>query len=264
MVPRLPEIKSSLGLSNAGLGTAIVAVPIGSLAAGPLAPRSSEDGGRDGSRPSVWPVWPCRWRWSRSRGHDRRLLMPSWLSEPATPSRMSARTRMASGCKGCSAAPSCTESTPCGASAQWPAACLVLRQPAPGSTSPSTSAPRQPPSSPSPWRPFATCLRGPTHPRRKSATRRGITHVDASPVGAYGCWRCSVCWPRARTSCRTPGRHGERLPRRRARGLRRSRGRSLHRHAGGADCRQAGRRSSGRSVRPAADSPVGGVVVAAA
>lgn len=38
LVPRLPEIKSSLELSNAGLGTAIAAVPIGALAAGPLAP----------------------------------------------------------------------------------------------------------------------------------------------------------------------------------------------------------------------------------
>ena len=38
LVPRLPEIKSSLELSNAALGTAIAAVPIGALAAGPLAP----------------------------------------------------------------------------------------------------------------------------------------------------------------------------------------------------------------------------------
>ncbi|MCC2314910.1 MFS transporter [Cellulomonas xiejunii] len=38
LVPRLPEIKDRLGLSNAELGTAIAAMPLGALAAGLLAP----------------------------------------------------------------------------------------------------------------------------------------------------------------------------------------------------------------------------------
>ncbi|WP_028661299.1 MFS transporter [Nocardioides insulae] len=38
LIPRLPEIKDQLGLSNAGLGTAIAAMPFGALAAGLLAP----------------------------------------------------------------------------------------------------------------------------------------------------------------------------------------------------------------------------------
>ncbi|WP_456786071.1 MFS transporter [Cellulomonas sp. P5_C5] len=38
LVPRLPEIKDHLGLSNAALGTAIAAMPLGALLAGLLAP----------------------------------------------------------------------------------------------------------------------------------------------------------------------------------------------------------------------------------
>ncbi len=38
LVPRLPEVKESLGLSNAALGTAIAAMPLGALLAGLLAP----------------------------------------------------------------------------------------------------------------------------------------------------------------------------------------------------------------------------------
>lgn len=38
LVPRLPEVKDDLGLSNAGLGAAIAAMPLGALLAGLLAP----------------------------------------------------------------------------------------------------------------------------------------------------------------------------------------------------------------------------------
>ncbi|QZN85532.1 MFS transporter [Cellulomonas sp. C5510] len=38
LVPRLPEVKADLGLSNAALGTAIAAMPLGALLAGLLAP----------------------------------------------------------------------------------------------------------------------------------------------------------------------------------------------------------------------------------
>lgn len=38
LVPRLPEVKAELGLSNAALGTAIAAMPLGALLAGLLAP----------------------------------------------------------------------------------------------------------------------------------------------------------------------------------------------------------------------------------
>ncbi|WP_046529876.1 MFS transporter [Cellulomonas sp. FA1] len=38
LVPRLPEVKDGLGLSNAALGTAIAAMPLGALLAGLLAP----------------------------------------------------------------------------------------------------------------------------------------------------------------------------------------------------------------------------------
>lgn len=38
LVPRLPEVKDRLDLSNAALGTGVAAMPVGALAAGLLAP----------------------------------------------------------------------------------------------------------------------------------------------------------------------------------------------------------------------------------
>jgi len=122
LLPRYPQIKADLGLSNAEYGLAIASFPSGALmaglAAGALIRRFRS------SRVAVAGTLLT------SLGMLLAGLAPSWGRSPVrsssraawTPSRTWRRTRTACGCSGSTAAQSSTRSTPSGVSEPWAAA----------------------------------------------------------------------------------------------------------------------------------------------